>query len=379
MQIVKSLLTIVFLCCLAHTSVAQVQQARGKATVDYKARSAPADVKAKAQREAELKAIEFYYAEAGESEAANFDAVRDKIVENPGRYILETTVLSEEDIAAKQQYTVTVRVSLNVANLRNLIRGTSAVTKSGKQERSAFAFLFVSRQSDSIKSFDDTVATRLDITGSGDLKLKEEEKTLETEKIRGGSIATTGKKSQDSSIAFKGGIAADTSGSRTRRAAESTYRLIPSANLNQIFTSTFARAGYKVSEAALVEPFTGGRFKVSAVEDDYKSGNDLKTSTLQSIVVGMRTAQIPLFAIGTLDVGLAGQDAATGLVRVAVTVNAKVMDVTQSIPETVAAVGPVQYAGVGPTEDEAKTNALKLAATNAARELNSQLINIGTK
>jgi hypothetical protein len=379
MQIVKSLLTIAFLCCLAHTSVAQVQQARGKATVDYKARSAPTDVKAKAQREAELKAIEFYYAEAGESEAANFDAVRDKIVENPGRYILETTVLSEEDIAAKQQYSVTVRVSLNIANLRNLIRGTSAATKSAKQERSAFAFLFVSRQSDSIKSFDDTVATRLDITGSGDLKSKEEEKTLETEKIKGGSVATAGTKSQDSSIAFKGGVAANISGSRTRRAAESTYRLIPSANLNQIFTATFARAGYKVSEAALVEPFTGGRFKVSAVEDDYKSGNDLKTSTLQSIVAGMKTAQIPLFAIGTLDVGLAGQDAATGLIRVAVTVNAKVMDVTQSIPETVAAVGPVQYAGVGPTEDEARTNALKLAATTAARELNSQLVNIGTK
>jgi hypothetical protein len=118
---------------------------------------------------------------------------------------------------------------------------------------------------------------------------------------------------------------------------------------------------------------------VSAIEDDYKSGNDLKTSTLQSIVAGMKTAQIPIFALGTLDVGLAGRDDATGLVRVAVTVNARVMDVTQSIPETIAAVGPVQYAGVGPTEDEARTSALKLAASNAARELNSQLINIGTK
>jgi hypothetical protein len=379
MQIIKSLVLAFFLCCFAAVSVAQVQQARGKATVSYKGRSAPADVKAKAQQDAELKAVEFYYAEAGESEAANFDAVRDKIIENPSRFILESTILSEEDITAKQQYTVTVRVSLNVANLRNLVRGTSAVTKGSKQERSAFAFLLISRQSDSIKSFDDTIAKRADLSGTLDVKSTEDEKTLETEKIKGGSIATTGKKTQDANLAAKGTFAAETSGSRTRRASDSTYRLIPSANLNQIFTSTFARAGYKVSEAALVEPFTGGRFKVSAIEDDYKSGNDLKTSTLQSIVAGMKTAQIPIFALGTLDVGLAGRDSATGLVRVAVTVNARVMDVTQSIPETIAAVGPVQYAGVGPTEDEARTSALKLAASNAARELNSQLINIGTK
>jgi hypothetical protein len=379
MQIIKSLLFTAVLCCFAATSVAQVQQARGKATVSYKGRSAPADVKVKAQQEAELKAVEFYYAEAGESEAANFDAVRDKIKENPSRFILESTILSEEDITAKQQYTVTVRVSLNVANLRNLVRGTSAVAKGGKQERSAFAFLFISRQSDSIKSFDDSIAKRAELSGVVDVKSSEDEKTLETEKIKGGSVATTGRKTQDGNLTAKGSFSADTSGSRTRRASESTYRLIPSANLNQIFASTFARAGYKVSEAALVEPFTGGRFKVSAIEDDYKSGNDLKTSTMQSIVAGMRAAQIPIFALGTLDVGLAGPDGATGLVRVAVTVNARVMDVTQAIPETIAAVGPVQYAGVGPTEDEARTSALKLAASNAARELNSQLINIGTK
>ena len=65
--------------------------------------------------------------------------------------------------------------------------------------------------------------------------------------------------------------------------------------------------------------------------------------------------------------------------RVAVTVNARVLDVTQTIPDTIASVGPVQYAGVGPTEGEARTNALKLAANNAARELTSQLTNLGLK
>jgi hypothetical protein len=90
---------------------------------------------------------------------------------------------------------------------------------------------------------------------------------------------------------------------------------------------------------------------------------DLKPATLASLVSGMRAAQIPYVALGTLDVGLADTDGNTGLMRVAVTVNAKLLDISQTIPDTLASVGPVQYAGVGPTEDEARNNALKLLPT----------------
>ena len=93
----------------------------------------------------------------------------------------------------------------------------------------------------------------------------------------------------------------------------------------------------------------------------------------------MKTASIPFVAIGTLDVGLPDQDPNTGLQRVAVTVNARILDVSATIPDTIASVGPVQYAGVGPTEPEARNNALRLAATNAARDLTSQLTNLGLK
>ena len=40
--------------------------------------------------------------------------------------------------------------------------------------------------------------------------------------------------------------------------------------------------------------------------------------------------------------------------RVSVTVNAKILDIAQTIPDTIAAVGPVLYAGMGPSEDEAR-------------------------
>jgi hypothetical protein len=143
--------------------------------------------------------------------------------------------------------------------------------------------------------------------------------------------------------------------------------------LNQVFTQVFSKAGFRVQEATLVEGAAGGKFKVASVEEDYKSGNDLKAPTLQSIVDGMRTAGVPYVALGTLDLGLIDTDPQTGLLRAVVTVNARLLDVTEPIPETLASVGPTQYAGKGPTEDEARTNALKLAATSAARELSGQM------
>ena len=379
MQVIRQLLVAVFAAAFALSATAQVQQARGKATVPYTGKAVTPEVKAKALQGAQLKAVEFYYAEAGESEAANFDAMRQKIIDNPDRYILETTVLSEDDNAGSKAYTVAVKVSLNVANLRNDIKAGSAVGKATRTERSALAFVFVSREQDSEKAYDTRVTKRIDQGEKIDASRTKTGKGTEGESIRPNRVSTDEARTDT----YKRDIAVsntiETGGTRTRRASESTWRLFPSANLNQVFTQTFTRAGFKVNEGSLIEPYTGGKFKVSMVENDYKSGNDLQSATMQGITQGMKTAQIPYIALGTLDLGLADTDPATGMQRVAVTVNARVLDVTQNIPDTIASVGPVQYAGVGPTEAEARTNALKLAANNAARELTSQLTNLGLK
>jgi hypothetical protein len=372
MQITRSL-TAVVLACFAVASVAQVQQARGKASVNYQGRSVSADDKAKATQSAQLKAIEFFYAEAGESESENFDVVRDKILANPDRYILETTVLGEEDTPDKRQYTVAVRVSLNVANLRNLVKSNSAVAKAGAGEKSQLVFVFVSREVASVKSFDDRVYKRVDQNVSVNARGASTAKGTEGESIRGDQISTNESSSATADFSANRSRSIETGGSTVTRASEATYRLYPSANLNVVFTGMFARAGFEVIEAGMAEPATGGRFSVAKVEEDYQTGNDLKSATLQSIAAGMRTAGVPYVALGTLDIAPAGKDPATGLVRVGVTVNAKVYNVSKAIPSTQAAVGPIQYAGVGPDESTARGSALTQAANNAARELTSQL------
>ena len=382
MQVIKFLFAII-LASFAMQSGAQVAQARGQFSLNYKDQAA-GPAKERAKLEASIKAVETYYAEAGQAESANFDAIRAKILENPGRYILDTTVLSETDNPKDFQYSVVVRASLNVANLRNAVQSGSAIAKSGSAEKTPFSFVFVSRQVESTKSFDDRVYKRQDNAAqvsatrqdSGSLT----EKTSEGESVKATRVNTYGTKSQQAEqsvdVSRKSSVTSETGGSTTRKASEATFRVIPSSNLNQVFISKFSQAGYDVIEAAMVE---SEKFKVADIEGDYKSGNDLQPRTLRAIGAGMKEAQVPYVALGTLDVGLADKDPQTGLMRVSVTVNARVWDVTKPIPRTLVAVGPVAYAGVGPTEDEARGSALRLAATNAAQELASRMTEKGLR
>lgn len=390
MQIVKFILALL-VASWAVQAGAQVHQSRGQYSVNYKEqigtfdkREVPPAIKQKARQEATFRAIEAYYAQAGQSESANFNAIRPAVMADVDRYVLDSVVISENDNPKDYQYSVVVRVSLNMANLRNAVQGNAAVAKVSEGEKSALSFVFVSRMVDSIKSFDDRVFKRSDNTADVSMSVQERnavrEKTSEGESIKGGSISTFGSASRDvdagAKVSAKSSVTSETGGSTVKRSSESAWRLFPSANLNQVFVSEFSQAGYDVIEAAMVE---SGKFRMAEVESDYKSGNDLQPKTLRAIAAGMREAEIPYIALGTLDVGLAEKDPQTGLMRVSVTVNAKVWDVSKAIPRTRVAVGPVAYAGVGPTEDEARGSALKSAATSTAQELSSRMATMGIR
>ncbi len=67
------------------------------------------------------------------------------------------------------------------------------------------------------------------------------------------------------------------------------------------------------------------------------------------------------------------------MTRVYVSVNGKVMDLRGRFPKTVASVGPVQYAGLGPDIIVARRNALRQAGEHAAHDLTSKMQAKGIK
>jgi hypothetical protein len=378
MQIIKVIL-MVLLALSTNLALADIVSSKGKATVKYTERKATSEVKDKALFNAQMKAVETFYAEGSDAAAENLDAIRAKIKEEPDRFILESTVLQEEDKPDDHQYTVIVRVSLNGSNLRNALKKVSATGTAQAGDRSQLAFVFVSRQIDTQTTYDARVTKRAIVSDKGAATGSTTERGTEGEAIGKSQVATNASTKKKASYSAEREVTVETGGSSVARSGKSTWKLIPSQNLSQVITQIFKTSGYRVVDAQFVEPMTNGKLKVAAIEGDYKSGNDLQSITLQNIVAGLRIAQVRYFALGTLDVGEVGIDPASGLQRVAVTVNAKVIDVGQGIPESVAVAGPAQYAGVGPTEDEARTNALKLAAQSTARELTSQLANAGLR
>jgi hypothetical protein len=378
MQIIRAFfLTLLALSC--QFALAQVEQAKGSATINYSSRKVTPEDKTRAFREAQVKAVERYYAESGDSESANFDNVRDKVLDNLDKFVLSSTLISDEDASDKKQYTAVVRIELNVAKLRNTLKANSAVGSTAAANKSPLTFVFMARQVASLKSFDARRVDRADIRAEGSATRSDREKTSESERVRSGSVKTAGAADRSVTASAQRSITVETGGSTTQRADDTAWRLIPAQNLNAQFTGIFAKAGFDVVEAVYVEPQSQGLLSVKSIERDYETGNDLAPETLRNTAEGLKKAQIPYLALGTLDVGTKDTDPATGLFRVYVTVTGKIMDLTTRFPKVVSSVGPVQFAGTGPTESVAQTNALKLAADNAARDLVSQINNVGVR
>ena len=376
MQIIKYIgAASLLLACTS--ALADVQYEQGQASVTYTGKSVPPAVRSQAIRLAELKAIETYYAKAGGSESANFETIKDKVTSNLDQYVLDETIIEEQDRKDVHEYTVSLRAKLNVSELDNTIKAASGIAAAPMTAKSRITFLIVARQASTQTDFDPHTYQRVDVDSKTNVATSIAEKTSEGESISKGQVDTNGSKSVAGAEQANTSVSTERGGSTTRKASETSWRIFPSSNMDQVLGGAFHQAGFRVTEAADVEPYSGGKLHVAAVQDDYKSGMDLQSQTLRDVETGLRNAKIPYLALGTLDVGFANPDPATGLLRVPVTVNAKVLDVRDTIPDTVATVGPVQYAGLGPTEAEAQTNALKLAAQNAAKELISQLNNAG--
>ena len=115
------------------------------------------------------------------------------------------------------------------------------------------------------------------------------------------------------------------------------------------------------------------RFNPDAFIEDFSSSNGLSVDTEADATDALQALRVPLFVIGTLDVGQKQIDSSNGLYRINATVTAEVQYLDDGWWESVASVRPTLYAANGTTEVEAETNALIKAAEAAANEIVQQL------
>lgn len=370
----KKLFVLLMALLVSASALAQVVASKGVGTVSY-GWSLSADDKDKAYRTAQVAAIERYFAEAGEAEAENFEAIQPKVEENLDKFLLGTTIINEQNNETQKKYSVSVRVEINVAKLRNALRGSSATAKIANGEKSQLVYVFIGREAASVRSFDERIVQRAEVNDNLDLDVSAAESGSEGEKIRGNSISTSAKRNAKVNANAKRSVSVETGGSKTRKADDTTYRLLQMNNYKTSITSVFSQGGFNIADPEFV--LDDG--DLEAVNRDFSSGNDLSPSTLRTVVGSLRKNQIPYFVLATLDVGAPMQDDATGMQRVAVSVTGRVLDLSGNLPREVASVPAVQYVGLGADNASAQGKALKEATIAAAREVISRLNAAGVR
>jgi hypothetical protein len=353
---------------LSTQCLAQVVTAKGTGTASYSWMLTQSD-KDKAYKAAQVSAVERYFAEAGEAESENFEAIQPKVAENLEKFILSTTIINEQNQESAKKYSVAVRVEINAARLRSTIRGNSATAKTAQGQRSQLVYVFVGREVASVRAFDDRVVKRAEVEREVSVDRASSTKGAEGEKIRGNTVATAARQDSRDSVTAKASVKVETGGSTTRKADETSYRLLPMNNTKTSITSVFSQGGFQVADPEFVLEDKD----IKAVNQDFSAGNDLAPGTLRSVVNALRGAEVPYLVLATLDVGAPMVDDATGLQRVAVTVTGRVLDVSGKLPREVASVPAVQYAGVGQDNASAQGKALRDASLAAAREVVSRL------
>ncbi|KAB2963802.1 hypothetical protein [Zoogloea sp.] len=334
---IKSLKLIFSLCAmLPLLALAQVVQVKGVGTVSYPGELSPT-VKEKAYEKAQVAAVERYFAENGEAETQNFEAIQERIEASLEKFILSATILNEQDQPSIRKYSVTVRIELNVAKLRNTLRNSSAAGQANSTTKSQLVYIFVGREIDNVRAFDERAFKRIEAIDKG----------------KAGNTS----------------IQVETGGSTVRKADEIKYRLMPMANYATSITNIFSQGGFNVADPT----FAIGDKDVKAVNKDFSAGNDLAQPTLRSVVDSLKKQQVPYLVLATLDLGAPSQDPASGMQRVGVTVTARVLDLTGRLPREVASVPAVQYFGLGPDNQAAGTKAMKEGSLSAAREVVARL------
>lgn len=337
---------------------------KGMAEITYESwGSVSSDEKKVAKEYAIKSAISIWASRQGESFLKNYELVREKIEGNISDYLFGVTLIDENTNKDKKIYRVVLKASFDDIRIKNLVSSSSNVAQTDEDELSYMVSIFVSRRQSSVQEFDEKVYQRTDTKNK-----------MEGEEYE--DVSASGVKFSSSSSQTTKKI---TGGSQTQRSDKITYEVSSSNEISTAMNEVFSVNGFEVVEAEYIEDESDGLLSVEAFKQDFSQGEDVSGRTKRNAAKGAKMLEIPYMAVGTLDIGIKDTDPASGLTRVFVTVTGKFISMKKRFPKTVASVGPVQYAGIGPNQSVAERNALKLASKNAATELVNQLNAKGIK
>ena len=364
---IKAIVVLGMALC-ASVAFAAPPSAKGIATVNYSGKLS-ASVKQDAMQKAKINALDRYINDFNDQpKERNYSLIRNQIVTSIDSYVLSALVLSEQTDEKGHSYTVTVRADINDGKLENAMKDSSAMANTANGEKSMIIFVFVARQQKSVQSFDDKKYKRADVQRGVTANENLNRDTTESEKMGKSKVVTGDSGKATYSAEHDATVSVTTGGSVTRKSDAVEWDIAQTADINTITAGVMTNAGYDVVDTDNLDPTL-----MQAIRKDYSGSNDLSPATTQALIAAAKSLEIPYIAVGTLDVGVRDIDPANGRIRVYVKVNERVLTARGRLFKTAAAVGPVDFQGEGPSEDIARTDALKTAARAAAEQLMNSL------
>ena len=354
------LLIPVLLVLLPGYAAAGIVEVTGTVTLPYKGKSFSSTPsgpdKNAALKEAKLQSWEIYTARFSDAKMRQYLPIKSVFLDDIDSYVLNVSVLDEEIEKKSKVMTIVVVSSINETAVDATLGRMSSAGSGASGEGSGFTFVFVARQAVSSKTKD---AKRVDIT--------------QVEGAVTASEAVTATDSGANSSANYNAVTKSTSGGSTERTATSRqYQVISSQDIDSAMSNVLATAGFEIINYEDVVDACGGT-EPEDIREEYRVQDDMSRQSRKEAIAGTRDCDVPLFATGTIDVGVQDTDPKTGNQRVFVSVRGQVWNVEGRLPKKVAAVGPVQYSGLGPNDSVAMRNALNLAGREAAKSVVEQL------
>jgi hypothetical protein len=329
---------------------------KGSVTIPFKSglftSEPPAELRAEAIERGKITAWKKYVSQFSGAKRDLYRKHENDFLTNISAYVTEVKVLDESVANDPQSLTTTVRITIDEGAVESAMRENFGAGSQASGDASTFAFVFVARELQSRKTYQDKV---IDVKQTEQIGLAENK------------IAVSGASSSES-LDQSSTSKSVSGGSSEQKRAKLTYQVTSSQDINASMSNVLSTAGYEIVEYDDVVSNCGGAER-TVIMQEFSENDDMSRGSRNAAINGSHECDVSLFATGTLDVGLSEVDPVSGMQRVFVSTRAQVWSLTKKLPRKVASVGPVQFSGLGPDAQVAMRNALNLAAEEAAKEI----------
>ncbi|MFZ9963512.1 MAG: hypothetical protein ACO3FP_09255 [Burkholderiales bacterium] len=370
----KFLALCIFSLALVFPCIANASSVRASFDIPYEAgifSSEPSvEFKSKALDRGRLEIWRAYQTKLDSTKIGDIERNKAAIEARLGEIVTNVSIIDQQVMKDSRIVKYTVRGTVNTTLVDTLLQAAGGgATASGGG--SLFGFLFVPRMQSETKELDSTVtkvvkATAAKSRGSvASDQVKEVDGGVEERTIEGAEVKT--------------GAKVTTSGSATRRAAQSSWTAVEAKGVDAEVNKVLTESGFESSSFNDILAECGEGSADGLIDDLVNSKTmNFTRNNLKAVSAALKECKVRFFGVGYLDIDSIQRDEQTGgwLVRVAVNVNVRDYGAVHSGERRVAAtVATVQESssGIGRTQEAARDSALQAAGRQAATIVASQL------